>query len=218
MSIELSKFEKEVYTLSLQQLSTSTISTILEKPSRSIIDALQRIKKKKNTSTTSLKPKLGRPSKISKRATRVVNRDLERSPKKTNRRILEENNLKFSTRSLQRLLKAEKYSISTAKKKQLLNKEKASNRKKYAKKTIKILKFINFTKVIFLDESSIQRRHGARQEYVRKRRNKRTGPEQVSTTNSSEFKKNSNRLYFSPKNVVLFYFFRIFLASLLTKL
>ena len=90
--------------------------------------------------------------------------------------------------------------------------------KEVGKKLKKILKFINFTKVIFSDESSIQRRHGARQEYVRKRRNKRTGPEQVSTTNSSEFKKNSNRLYFSPKNVVLFYFFRIFLASLLTKL
>src|SRR3954466_926944 len=109
MSVKLSKFEKEVYTLSLQQLSTSTISTILEKSSRSITDALQRIKKKKSTSIPLSKPKLGRPSKISKRATRVVNRDLERSPKKTNQRILEENNLDFSTRSLQRLLKVEKY-------------------------------------------------------------------------------------------------------------
>ena len=64
MLSELSKFEKQVYTLSLQH-STSTISTILEKPSRSIINALQRIKKKKNTSTTLSKPKIGRPSKVS---------------------------------------------------------------------------------------------------------------------------------------------------------
>ena len=193
MLSKLSKFEKQVYTLSLQQHSTSAISTILEKSSRSITDALQRIKKKKNTSTTLSKPKLGRPSKISKRATRVVNRDLERSPKKTNRRILEENNLDFSTRSLQRLLRSEKYSISTAKKKQLLNQEKALLRKRYVKKTIKILKYIHFNKVIFLDESSIQRRHGARQEYVRKRRNKKTGPEQVSTSNTSKIKKNLNK-------------------------
>ena len=194
MVSKLSKYEEQVYTLSLQQHSTSAISTILEKSSRSITDAIQRIKKKKNTSATLSKPKLGRPSKISKRATRVVNRDLERSPKKTNRRILEENNLDFSTRSLQRLLRAEKYSISTAKKKQLLNREKALLRKRYVKKTIKILKSIHFNKVIFSDESSIQRRHGARQEYVRKRRNKKTGPEQVSTTNTSKFKKNLNKL------------------------
>ena len=144
--------------------------------------------------TTLSKPKLGRPSKISKRATRVVNRDLERSPKKTNRRILEENNLDFSTRSLQRLLRSEKYSISTAKKKQLLNKEKALLRKRYVKKTIKILKYIHFNKVIFLDKSSIQRRHGTRQEYVRKRRNKKTRPKQVSTSNTSKIKKNLNKL------------------------
>ena len=47
------KFEKQVYTLSLQQHSTSAISTILEKSSRSITDALQHMKKKKNTSTLS---------------------------------------------------------------------------------------------------------------------------------------------------------------------
>jgi len=124
----------------LQQYSTSAISTILNKPSRSISYALQHIKRKNNTSTTLLKHKKGRPSKISKRATRVVNRDLTRSPKKTNRRILEENNLGFSTRSLQHLLKVQGYSTSTAKKKQTSNAEKAANYKKYAKKTLKTCK------------------------------------------------------------------------------
>ena len=100
MSRNLLKFKKEVYTLSLQNKSTSTISTILEKPYKSIYNTLQRIKKKKDTIIPLSTPKLGRPTKVSKRTTRVVNRDLERSPKKTNKRILEENNLDFSTRSL----------------------------------------------------------------------------------------------------------------------
>jgi len=76
MLTKLSKFESQVYTVSLQQYSTSAISTILNKPSRSISYALQHIKRKNNTSTTLLKPKKSRASKISKRATRVVNRDL----------------------------------------------------------------------------------------------------------------------------------------------
>jgi transposase len=204
MSRNLSKFKKEVYTLSLQNKSTSTISTILEKPYKSIYNTLQRIKKKKDTIIPLSTPKLGRPTKVSKRTTRVVNRDLERSPKKTNKRILEENNLDFSTRSLQRLLRVEKYSLNTLKKKQLLNAEKASNRKKYAKKTLKIIRSINFNKVIFSDESSIQRRHGARQEYYRKRRNNKVGKELVSTTNTSKFKKNLNRLKDLSQNLVLF--------------
>ena len=185
MSRELSKFKKEVYTLSLQNKSTSTISTILVKPYKSIYNTLQRIKQKKNAVIPLSTPKLGRPTKVSKRTTRVVNRDLERSPKKTNKRILEENNLDFSTRSLQRLLRVEKYSLDTSKNKQPLNAEKASNRKKYAKKTLKIIRSINFNKVIFLDKSSIQRRHDARQEYYRKRRNNTAGKELVSTTNTS---------------------------------
>jgi len=84
MPAKLLKFELQVYTLSLQQYLTSAISNILNKSSRSILYALQLIKRKNNTSTTLFKPKKGRPSKISKRATRVVNRDLTRSSKKIN--------------------------------------------------------------------------------------------------------------------------------------
>jgi len=52
--------------------------------SKSIINALQYIKKKKNTFTTLSKSKLGYSLKGSKRATGILDRDLERSPKKIN--------------------------------------------------------------------------------------------------------------------------------------
>ena len=84
MLAKLLKFKLQVYTLSLFQYFISANSNILNKPCTSILYALQRIKRKDNTSTTLFKPKKGCPSKISKRATRVVNRDLTRSPKKTN--------------------------------------------------------------------------------------------------------------------------------------
>ena len=58
----------------------------------------------------------------------------------------------------------------------------------YAKETLKNIKKINFNKVIFLDESAIQRRHGARTECSRKRYNKKVGKDLVSTTNRSKFK------------------------------
>jgi transposase len=194
MSTKLSTFEEEVNTLYLQNKSISSISTTLEKSSRSITNTLYRIKQKNKAILPTLHPKLGRPTKITKRIKTIVNRDLTRSPKKTNKRILEENSLDLSTRSLQRLLREENYSINTSKKKPLLNRKKATNRLVYAKQTLKNLKNIKFSKVIFSDESAIQRGHGARTEYYRKRRNNRVGPALVSTTNRSKFKNNLKRL------------------------
>ena len=92
------------------------------------------------------------------------------------------------------MLREQNYSINTSKKKPLLNCEKATNRLVYAKQTLKNLKNLNFSKVIFLNESAIQRGHGARTEYYRKRRNNRIGRALVSTTNRSKFKNNLKRL------------------------
>ena len=133
MSTKLSTFEKDINTLYLQNKSISSISTTLEKSSRSITNTLYRIKQKNKASLPTLQPKLGRPIKITKRIKTIINRDLIRSPKKTNKRILEENSLDLSTRSLQRLLREENYSINTSKKKPLLNGKKATNRLVYAK-------------------------------------------------------------------------------------
>jgi transposase len=218
MSLKLSKFEQQVNALLLENKLTSSISSTLDRPSRSITNAISRIKKKNSSIIPTTKPKLGRPTKITKNTKRAINRDLTRSPKKTNKRILEENSLDLSIRSLQRLLREEGYSITTAKKKSTLDAPKAKNRLVYAKQTLKNIKNINFKKVIFSDESAIQRGHGARTEYCRKRQNKRTGREQVSTTNRSKFKNNPKRLKYSLENLVFFYNFRIFLASVLTKL
>jgi transposase len=194
MSSKLSLLENQVNSLLEENNSISTISTILLKPSKSIYNTIQRIKKKKSNSLLLETPKTPRVSKITKRVKRVINRDLTRSPKKTNKRLLYENNLNITTRSLQRVLKEEEYSINTAKKKQLLNDFKARNRLLYAKETLKNIKNINFNKIVFSDESAIQRGHGSRTEYYRKRRNNRVGKELVSTGNRGTFKNIPNKL------------------------
>jgi hypothetical protein len=140
MLTQLSKFETEVHTLYLQNKSISSISTTLENSSHSITNTLYRSKQKNKTILSNLQRKLGRPTKITKRIKTLVNRDLTRSPKKTNKRILEENSLGLSTRSLQRLLREENYSTNTAKRKPLLNRKKATNRLVYTKQTLKNLK------------------------------------------------------------------------------
>ena len=78
---QLSKFEKEVNTLYLQNKLISSISTTLEKSSRSITNTLYRIEQKNKAILPTLQPKLGRPTKILKRTKTIVNRDLTRSPK-----------------------------------------------------------------------------------------------------------------------------------------
>ena len=204
MSLKLSKYEQKVFSLLLENNSISSISTALDRPSSSISNAIKRIKRKNNTPLPTISPKLGRSFKITKRTKRAINRDLTRSPKKTNKRILEENSLDLSTRSLQRLLREENYSINTSKKKQLLNAKKAQNRFLYAKETLKNIKKINFNKVVFSDKSAIQRGHGARTEYSRKRYNKRVGKDLVSTTNRSKFKILKKLLKKSFSNEIFF--------------
>jgi len=74
----------------------------------------------------------------------------------------------------------------------------------YAKETLKNIKKINFVKVIFLDESTIQRRHRARTEYSRKRYNKKVRKDLVSTTNKSKFKIRIKIHKISFRNLVSF--------------
>ena len=54
---------------------------------------------------------------------------------------------------------------------------------------LKNLSNIRLDRIIFSDESAIQRGRGYRGEYVRKRQNKRQGREQVSTANRCKLKK-----------------------------
>jgi len=121
MSLKFSKFKEKVSTLLLEDYSITSISTILEKSSKSIYNTISRIKRKNNTPLPTISSKLGYSFKITKRTKRAINRDLTRSPKEINKRIIEDNSLDLSTRSLQRLLREENYSINTPKKKQLLN-------------------------------------------------------------------------------------------------
>ena len=62
---------------------------------------------------------------------------------------------------------------------------------------LRIITKINLKKVIFLDESSIERGHGARPKYTRKKGEKLPGRERISSKNKSTFKNISNRLYYS---------------------
>jgi hypothetical protein len=123
--------------------------------------------KKKEKSNMERISKRGGIQKLSSREKRVIIRDLTRSPKKVNKRLLIENNLPITKRTLQRFLEKEDYSVNISKKKPFLNKEKARRRLKYCKEQQKNLKNINFNKVIFSDGSAIQRGHGARAEYYR---------------------------------------------------
>ena len=103
----LSKFEQNVNLLYLANTSLSTISTILNKDYKSIKNALNRIRRKLSNSTPIKRVNRGRITKLSPRTKRQLNRDLERSPKKTNKRLLLENSISISNRALQRLLKEE---------------------------------------------------------------------------------------------------------------
>lgn len=99
--------------------------------------------------------KRGRIEKLSSREKRVINRDLTKSPKKVNSRILLENSLGVTKRTLQRFLKKEGYSSKVSTKKALLNNKKALNRLNFVKEAIRNFINIALEKVIFLDESTI---------------------------------------------------------------
>ena len=196
MAPKFSNLEAEISRLLDAKIAIKNISTLLNKPPRAIYDAIYRIKKKKKEKNLEKRASIGRVSKSTKRTKRAINRDLTRSPKKTNKRLLKENNLNISTRSLQRLLKEQGYSCNVANKKPILNSLKAKNRLNFAKEQLKGIENIDFSKIIFSDESGIQRGHGARTEYYRKRAQNKVGKEMISTKNKSKFKNISNKLFY----------------------
>ena len=180
MEPQLSEYEKKVNLLFQANTSIKNISFILNKSNKSISNTLYRIKKKNKLFNGLNKKQNQDKIKLFKREKRIINRDLIKSPKKTNKRILYENNINITKRSLQRYLREEKYSINICNKKPFLNKKKAKIRLEYAKKIKKKLENINLNKIIFSDELVIKRGLGSRQEYYRKRRNKKVGPELAS--------------------------------------
>ena len=102
-----------------------------------IENTIKRIKNKKEANNSILnKVKKVRIEKLNSREKRLINRDLTRSPKKQNKRLLFENNLSISKRILQRFLKEKDYSINVSTKKRLLNAKKL----KLEIPTLKIIK------------------------------------------------------------------------------
>jgi transposase len=205
MAPKFSKLEAEISRLLDAKIAIKNIISLLNKPPRTIYDAIYRIKKKKKEKNKPGTANLGPVLKVTKRAKRVINRDLTRSPKKTNKRLLKENNLSFTTRSLQRLLKEQGYSCNVATKKPILNSFKAIKRLNFAKEQLKELENIDFSKIIFSDESGIQRGHGARTEYYRKRAQNRVGKQMVSSKNKSKFKNIPNKPFSSINCKEYFY-------------
>jgi glyoxylate utilization-related uncharacterized protein len=84
-------------------------------------------------------------------------------------RLLKENNLSFTTRSIQRLLKEQGYSYKVATKKPILNSFKTKNRIYFTKEQLKEIKDIDLSKIIYSHELGIQRRPSARTKYYQKR-------------------------------------------------
>ena len=186
MQQNLSKFEEQVNLLLQAKTIPKVIATTLKKPLKSIYNSIARIKKKNNISYNPNRVKAGRVSKLSPREKRVINRDLLLSPKKTNKRILFENDLAISNRGLQRFIKEEGYYI---------NAKNAKLRVKYYKEALKSYKEkgIKLNKIVFSDKSTIERGHGARPEYARTKGRKVGGRRIVSSKNKSKFEKNPNR-------------------------
>lgn len=99
MAAKFSNFEKQVDLLLAANTSISTISNTLNRSKPSIYDAIYRIKKKKKKFNLE-RASRGRVEKLSTREKRIINRDLTRSPKKVNRRLLVENSLSITNRTL----------------------------------------------------------------------------------------------------------------------
>ena len=184
MSSNLSKFKSKVHLLYSANISLSTITTVLNKDYKSIKNALNWIRTKHSNPLFISRVIEGRITKLNLREKRVINRDLLLSPKRINKRILFENSLETSTRGLQRFLKERGYSINVATKKPYIDVKNAKIQVKYAKETLKsyINKEINLKKVIFSDESCMERGHRARPKYARKKGNKLSGREMISST------------------------------------
>src|SRR5690242_12411955 len=100
MTPNLLKFESEVQLLLEANSTPNKIATILKRDIEAIYNTIKRIKKKNNKKEEKIKSYKGRPRKVTKRERRVIKRDILRSPKKINRRLIVENNLGFTKRSL----------------------------------------------------------------------------------------------------------------------
>jgi AraC-like DNA-binding protein len=193
----LLKFKHEVALLKQAKVSNKDIATTLNKPIKSIKNAASWIKHKNSLEDSLIKSKKEYKSTLRLREKRAIKRDIIRSPKKQNSRLLLENNLSISKRTLQRYFKEEGITINVASKKAYINSKNATLRLKYAKTQLKNIKNIDLRKVIFSDESAIQRGHGSRREYYRKLSNIRAGKKMVSVANRSTFKKIPNRLFYA---------------------
>ena len=206
--------------LSLAKTPNTTISTILKRNPESIRNALKRIKRKLSNPPLISRINKGRITKLNPRTKRQLNRDLTRSPKKTNKRLLLENNVPISIRGLQRFIKEEGYNINVSNKKPLVNKKNRIKRVSYYKEQLRRLKNkeFNLKKIIFSDESGIEAGKGGRPEYYRKRGKKGVQSERIATTTTSTFKKIPNKLFFYILFLFFFYQISFFIALLLIKL
>ena len=84
----LSKLKSNVELLLESSSSPNKIATILKKDIKVIYNIINRIKKKKAIKVEDIKRYKGRPTRVSKREKRVILRDIIRSPKKINKRLL----------------------------------------------------------------------------------------------------------------------------------
>ena len=154
MAPNLSKLESNVQLLLEANTSPNQIAIVLKKNKECIYNTIKRIKRKNKVKEDSIKR---RKTKITERVKRVIKRDVLRSPKKINKRLIVENNLGIAKRSLQYFFKEEGATTNIASKKPIILAKLAKLRVKYDKEQLKKLenKEINLKKIIFSDESSI---------------------------------------------------------------
>ena len=91
MDPKFSKFESQINQFLNSNIPIKNIVKYFQKDPKSIYNAINRIKKKKNNILVQERDRRGRISKISQRAIRALNRDITRSPRKTKQRILDKN-------------------------------------------------------------------------------------------------------------------------------
>jgi hypothetical protein len=193
MTAKLSKFESQIQDFLNADLSINTIAITLQKSIKLIKNAIYRINLKSKISKSPEKilkePKELNKKGLSEREKRIINRDLIKEPKTQNKSLLNDNNIKSSKRTLQRFLKDQNYSVNKSLKKPFLNKKKAKKRLKYVKNQLKNIKNINIKKIIFSDESVIERGSGLRLEYYRIKDKRDVRPNIISTSSRSKFQK-----------------------------
>ena len=96
----LLKVESKVQLLLEANNAPNKIATILKRDLEAMYNAIKRTKRKNIKKVEEKKSYKGRPRKISKSEKRVIKRDILRSLKKINKRLIIENNLGITKRSL----------------------------------------------------------------------------------------------------------------------